>query len=384
METLKRDWDSKLTLRDVLVTISCLLIQPNPDSALNADAGALIQQSYEAFARRAQLMTSIHAGVPPHLRDAVIEARTRGQGSEDVQEEEEQIDRIDLAEEPAPGPKEPIRRRRTIARQRRIMAPRRSDGSPSRGPAERRRQLEPTEPFVRQTASDDVFGLSPPTSEQEPRKPVHSDESMEDADQENDESLSPVKTHTPKVASPIRPPGAPVPLGELSLEDISDESEDMEPEYPPSPRKSPTKSPLKKSARRLFDTPELTRPESSRAALLRYCNTTPPNATENPLVEDSPFARSVQASPEEKVQRDSRSSPKAKGKIIDPFGRSAPVRQGRIVKTEQSWSAEAQWKERSRMKGTYEALWRLCGEDVKRWNRCDFDGQPIAMVAARW
>ncbi|EME49930.1 hypothetical protein DOTSEDRAFT_100125, partial [Dothistroma septosporum NZE10] len=60
VETLKRDWDSKLTLRDVLVTISCLLIQPNPDSALNAEAGALIQDNYANFARQAEMMTSVH------------------------------------------------------------------------------------------------------------------------------------------------------------------------------------------------------------------------------------------------------------------------------------------------------------------------------------
>ena len=53
VETLKRDWDTKLTLRDVLLTICCLLIQPNPDSALNAEAGALIQEGYEVFARSA-------------------------------------------------------------------------------------------------------------------------------------------------------------------------------------------------------------------------------------------------------------------------------------------------------------------------------------------
>ena len=79
VETLKRDWDSKLTLRDVLVTISCLLIQPNPDSALNAEAGALIQEDYNAFARRAELMTSIHAVIPKALQAAVKEAQERGQ-----------------------------------------------------------------------------------------------------------------------------------------------------------------------------------------------------------------------------------------------------------------------------------------------------------------
>ncbi|KAJ5794044.1 Ubiquitin-conjugating enzyme E2 [Penicillium paradoxum] len=79
VDTLKRDWQPNLTLRDVLVTISCLLIYPNPDSALNASAGALMQENYEAFAHQAKLMTSIHAPIPPHLKDAVTEAKLRGE-----------------------------------------------------------------------------------------------------------------------------------------------------------------------------------------------------------------------------------------------------------------------------------------------------------------
>ena len=79
LETLKRDWDSKLTLKDILVTISCLLINPNPDSALNAEAGSLLQEDYEAFARKAKLMTSIHAPIPRNLKNAVMEAKRRGE-----------------------------------------------------------------------------------------------------------------------------------------------------------------------------------------------------------------------------------------------------------------------------------------------------------------
>ncbi|KAH3440700.1 hypothetical protein KXW39_008702, partial [Aspergillus fumigatus] len=79
VDTLKRDWKSTLTLKDVLVTISCLLIYPNPDSALNSTAGALLQEDYDAFARQAKLMTSIHAPVPPDLRNAVVEAKSRGE-----------------------------------------------------------------------------------------------------------------------------------------------------------------------------------------------------------------------------------------------------------------------------------------------------------------
>ncbi|KAL1962702.1 hypothetical protein VTN77DRAFT_9246 [Rasamsonia byssochlamydoides] len=79
VDTLKRDWEPKLTLRDILVTISCLLIHPNPDSALNSAAGALLQEDYEAFARQAKLMTSIHAPIPQDMREAVMEAKRRGE-----------------------------------------------------------------------------------------------------------------------------------------------------------------------------------------------------------------------------------------------------------------------------------------------------------------
>ncbi|KAL5356916.1 hypothetical protein BJX96DRAFT_162745 [Aspergillus floccosus] len=79
VDTLKRDWKATLTLKDVLITVSCLLIYPNPDSALNSTAGALLQENYEAFARQAKLMTSIHAPVPTELKDTVIEAKSRGE-----------------------------------------------------------------------------------------------------------------------------------------------------------------------------------------------------------------------------------------------------------------------------------------------------------------
>lgn len=78
VETLKRDWSSTLKLKDVLVTISCLLIQPNPASALNEDAGKLANEDWEGFCRRAKIMTGIHAAVPADLVDAVREAQTRG------------------------------------------------------------------------------------------------------------------------------------------------------------------------------------------------------------------------------------------------------------------------------------------------------------------
>lgn len=86
VETLKRDWSSSLKLRDVLVTISCLLIQPNPASALNEAAGKLASEDWESFCRRAKLMTEIHAAVPSNLIEEVKEAQRRGEEKEEKAE----------------------------------------------------------------------------------------------------------------------------------------------------------------------------------------------------------------------------------------------------------------------------------------------------------
>ena len=97
VDTLKRDWASSSTssstsasstsksktddlrLRHILVTVSCLLIQPNPDSALNGAAAKLFQEDFATFRRQVELMTSIHAGVPFRMRKAVSEAKARGE-----------------------------------------------------------------------------------------------------------------------------------------------------------------------------------------------------------------------------------------------------------------------------------------------------------------
>ena len=98
VDTLKKDWEPKLTLRDVLIvrallafrsmtslliwppqTVSCLLLQPNPDSALNSTAGHLLQDDYDSFARQARLMTSIHARIPLEFSKDVLAAKRRGE-----------------------------------------------------------------------------------------------------------------------------------------------------------------------------------------------------------------------------------------------------------------------------------------------------------------
>ncbi|KAI7202689.1 hypothetical protein D0869_01204 [Hortaea werneckii] len=297
VETLKRDWDVKLTLRDILVVIGCLLIQPNPDSALNAEAGSLIQDDFQAFARRAEMMTGIHARVPARLKEAVKEAQ--GRGREDDEVEDTQREGISKAEQTGKS--------------------RRREAGPSDNTASRARQQGGLgQPFVLQNGSDDPFGAPQPA--QRTRAQSMSDTSIADAtDQENDELRSPQKPTVAKsAATPRRPHGATArPLGELEMEDeaahpshqnnASDDSSssDMEPEYPPSPAKSPRKSPKKQPLpRQLFGAPPALAPPGGEAAEGSSSsnhrnpafrrpgpNITPPtNFFPNPLAADSPFS----------------------------------------------------------------------------------------------
>lgn len=61
VNTLKRDWTPETTLSHVLAVVRCLLIVPFPESSLNDDAGKLFMESYDEYARKARLWTSIHA-----------------------------------------------------------------------------------------------------------------------------------------------------------------------------------------------------------------------------------------------------------------------------------------------------------------------------------
>lgn len=61
VNTLKRDWQPSHGFGHVLSIIRCLLIHPNPASALNEEAGRLLMESYDEYARRARIFTKIHA-----------------------------------------------------------------------------------------------------------------------------------------------------------------------------------------------------------------------------------------------------------------------------------------------------------------------------------
>merc|ERR1711874_58629 len=61
VNTLKKDWKPNLGIRHVFLVIKCLLIVPNPESALNEEAGKLLLEQYATYSSRARLYTEIHA-----------------------------------------------------------------------------------------------------------------------------------------------------------------------------------------------------------------------------------------------------------------------------------------------------------------------------------
>merc|ERR1712117_230825 len=60
VNTLKRDWKPDLGIKHILLTVKCLLIVPNPESALNEEAGKLLLERYDDYCSRARLFTEIH------------------------------------------------------------------------------------------------------------------------------------------------------------------------------------------------------------------------------------------------------------------------------------------------------------------------------------
>lgn len=61
VSTLKKDWRPEYGIEHILVTIKCLLIYPGPDSALDEEAGKLLQENYQDYYNHAKMITSIHA-----------------------------------------------------------------------------------------------------------------------------------------------------------------------------------------------------------------------------------------------------------------------------------------------------------------------------------
>lgn len=61
VNTLKKDWKPELGIKHILLTVKCLLIYPNAESALNEEAGKLLNENYEEYFTRARVYTEVHA-----------------------------------------------------------------------------------------------------------------------------------------------------------------------------------------------------------------------------------------------------------------------------------------------------------------------------------
>ncbi|KAH9925614.1 ubiquitin-conjugating enzyme/RWD-like protein [Epithele typhae] len=75
VNTLKKDWKSSYGIGHILVTVKCLLIYPNPESALDEEAGKLLLEDYQSYCDRAKLITSVHA--TPKVRPAEFNTPSR-------------------------------------------------------------------------------------------------------------------------------------------------------------------------------------------------------------------------------------------------------------------------------------------------------------------
>ena len=64
VNTLKKDWKAEYGIKHILLTIKCLLIVPNAESALNEEAGKLLLEQYDDYSMRARMYTDIHAKPP--------------------------------------------------------------------------------------------------------------------------------------------------------------------------------------------------------------------------------------------------------------------------------------------------------------------------------
>ncbi|KAK0928585.1 hypothetical protein LTR29_017335, partial [Friedmanniomyces endolithicus] len=281
---------------------------------------------------------------------------------------------------------------------------RRSEGSPTGVPARRRLGRASQQPVVLQSRSDDVFGddiLRQSTAT------IPEDGSIQDVDQRSAETHAKAASYAPKATTSRRPPTSPPDLlGEEDEEVDSSDAENMDLEYPPSPRKSPRKSPTKTHHHPdTLSHQHQHQPESSRDALrrARALNTTPPgNLTDQPLAEGSPFTAVTTDEPgtassprktrtQQRVMTPTTTS-KPRTKSGGLFTTSPPSASGAVVKSRSpkassSSSSEKMAKRRDSSQKRVELsarLWEACGRDIGRWNRGGFEGEPFGMKAGRW
>ncbi|KAF8322811.1 ubiquitin-conjugating enzyme/RWD-like protein [Cantharellus anzutake] len=60
VNTLKKDWKKEYGIAHILITIKCLLIYPNAESALDEAAGKLLLENYDEYFKHAKLITQRH------------------------------------------------------------------------------------------------------------------------------------------------------------------------------------------------------------------------------------------------------------------------------------------------------------------------------------
>ncbi|ELU15292.1 hypothetical protein CAPTEDRAFT_152679 [Capitella teleta] len=69
VNTLKKDWKAEYGIKHILLTVKCLLIVPNAESALNEEAGKMLLEQYDDYSMRAKMYTDIHAKPPRSSKD---------------------------------------------------------------------------------------------------------------------------------------------------------------------------------------------------------------------------------------------------------------------------------------------------------------------------
>eukprot|EP00455_Lapot_gusevi_P010267 TRINITY_DN14624_c0_g1_i1.p1 TRINITY_DN14624_c0_g1~~TRINITY_DN14624_c0_g1_i1.p1 ORF type:complete len:253 (-),score=105.66 TRINITY_DN14624_c0_g1_i1:48-737(-) len=87
VNTLKKDWSPDLGIKHVLCVIRCLLIVPNPESALNEEAGKLLLDNYDDYFRRAAVYTRLHAVRRAEAEAVVVEDDGESKKVDEVVEE---------------------------------------------------------------------------------------------------------------------------------------------------------------------------------------------------------------------------------------------------------------------------------------------------------
>ncbi|KAL3841113.1 hypothetical protein ACJIZ3_025704 [Penstemon smallii] len=103
VNALKRDWNPNLGLRHILIVIRCLLIEPFPESALNEQAGKMLLENYDEYAKHARLFTGIHALKPkPKLKSGAISESTTTATTINVEQTNTSVKCVDQKNAAAP------------------------------------------------------------------------------------------------------------------------------------------------------------------------------------------------------------------------------------------------------------------------------------------